>query len=36
MLLDFGYLDHIIKVTGDIRISNLDKKGLAAPYLVTR
>ena len=36
MLLDFGDFDHIFKVTGDIRISNLDQKGLAAPYLVNR
>ena len=35
-LLDFGDLDHIFKVTGDIRILNLDQKDLAAPYLVNR
>ena len=35
-LLDFGDLDHIFKVTGDIRISNLGHKGLATPYLVNR
>ena len=36
MLLDFGDLDHIFKVTGDIRISNLDQKDLAVPCLVNR
>ena len=42
-VLDFGDLGHIFKVTGDITISNLDqkvlyldKRRLAAPYLVNR